>query len=1266
MPMTNPASAPLSASALFAPGETGGIISAKDWSQTDLGPIEGWPQSLKTALSILLGSKQPMFVWWKTNHGLTIFYNDAYIPIAGHKHPKQIGADCWSAEGWAEMRPYLQSLVDQVFNERTATWNENLLLPLYREQSFLEEGYFSFSYSPVIGESGEVAGMFCATSETTKQVIGERRLLLLHNLGLGAVLTRSSEVVRHVAEQLTSDPRDIPFALLYLVNPGGESASLAGASVLPERTAASPERIDLAQSGDTPIWPLAVVMATRSMTVVDGIGRHLPADFPTEGWSEAPDRAVVLPLESPGQERPIGFLVLGLSPRLHLNQEYQSFLDMVAGHVATNLTNARTVEAERDRMRQLAELDQAKTSFFTNVSHEFRTPLTLMLGPLEELRRSVESPQLRELATSAERNAARLLKLVNTLLDFARIEGGRAEAHFESVDLGAATADLASAFRSACERAGLSLTVDVEPDLPPVHVDRDQWEKIVLNLISNAFKFTFEGGISVGLRSSPDRQHVRLTVRDTGVGIPLGEQGKLFGRFQRIEGIQGRSIEGSGIGLALVAELVKLHGGQIEVQSTEGNGTAFTVQIPFGSAHLPQERIHRANSGGRWESEQSSPFVGEALQWLANTEGETPQGRSAGATGDESLAPTAVAGAPRILIADDNADLRIYLKRLLEARSLVQTAVNGQIALEMALADPPDLILADVMMPLLDGFQLIKRLRADPRTRTLPIILLSARAGEEARIEGLAAGADDYLVKPFSSRELIARVSAHLSTAHLRREAEKAVRASEAQFRALITATSDAVYRMSPDWTQMRETDGRNFIPDTLESSGNWLEKYVPADEQAAVTTAIDRAITTRSVFELEHRVLLKDGGIGWTFSRAIPLFEGDEIVEWLGVASDATRRKEAETALLEADRRKDEFLAMLAHELRNPLAPIRNALHLLRLPGATGHTQRLHEMIDRQVTHMVRLVDDLTEASRISRGKLELERNTISLGDVLRHAVETCEPLLERAQHHFSMVLPPEPMWVHGDPIRLAQVFSNLLNNAAKYTDDKGRIEVSVQHDGGWAQVTVSDNGIGIEADQLPQLFQLFAQLDRGHTRSQGGLGIGLSLAQRLIHMHGGTIDASSGGPGQGSTFTVRIPLVPAQVPTESTTDPLAANDLRAYRILVADDNQDAAESLGMLLESLGAKVHIAHDGIAALQAVRSWTPAIAFIDLGMPGMDGYEVARRLRADARFDRTTLIALTGWGQEEDRKRTAAEGFDRHLVKPIDISFLQTLIASMSQ
>ncbi|KQP23376.1 ATP-binding protein [Pseudorhodoferax sp. Leaf267] len=377
------------------------------------------------------------------------------------------------------------------------------------------------------------------------------------------------------------------------------------------------------------------------------------------------------------------------------------------------------------------------------------------------------------MVAAAQRNAERLLKLVNTLLEFARVEGGRSTAVFQPTDASSLTAELASSFRSACEKAGLSLEVDCPPLTGVLYVDRDHWERIVLNLVSNAFKFTLEGSITVAMQPSGDGASAELVVSDTGSGIPAGELHKLFGRFERIEGVRGRSFEGSGIGLALTSELIKLHGGAISVDSVEGRGTTFTVSIPFGKAHLPADKVREAREPGRRPS-QAAVYVGEALQWLASTHDDAPDDSgSHDLQSDPSGHALRGEQAPRILIADDNAHLRAYLQRLLSVHYAVTTAVDGIDALEKALAAPPDLVLCDVMMPRLDGFVLLARLRADERTRTLPILLLSARAGEEARVEGLAAGADDYLVKPFSARELMARVGAHLSTARLRRDAER-------------------------------------------------------------------------------------------------------------------------------------------------------------------------------------------------------------------------------------------------------------------------------------------------------------------------------------------------------------------------------------------------------------------------------------------------------------------------------------------------------------
>ena len=375
--------------------------------------------------------------------------------------------------------------------------------------------------------------------------------------------------------------------------------------------------------------------------------------------------------------------------------------------------------------------------------------------------------------------------------------------------------------------------------------------------------------------------------------------------------------------------------------------------------------------------------------------------------------------------------------------------------------------------------------------------------------------------------------------------------------------------------------------------------------------------------------------------------------------AADLIERKRSGDALKEADRRKDEFIATLSHELRNPLAPLRNALNLLRLTGdGDASTAAIREMMERQVNHLVRLVDDLLEVSRISRGAFELRKERVEVAAIVRNAVETSEPLIRERRHDLSLGLPQEPLWLDGDPVRLAQILANLLNNAAKYTNPGGQISIKVKRGDNMAVVSVRDNGAGMTPETLAEAFQMFS---RGAHSS--GLGIGLALARQLAEMHGGTVAAASAGQGNGSEFTIRLPLAADQgAPTAPAPRSEAA--VPRTRILVVDDNRDAAESLGMILKFLGADVHIARDGTEALKAFQSYDPAVVLLDIGMPGMDGYEVARRIRSQQSARPPALVALTGWGQEEDRRRACEAGFDHHLVKPADIAALQALLASL--
>ena len=389
-----------------------------------------------------------------------------------------------------------------------------------------------------------------------------------------------------------------------------------------------------------------------------------------------------------------------------------------------------------------------------------------------------------------------------------------------------------------------------------------------------------------------------------------------------------------------------------------------------------------------------------------------------------------------------------------------------------------------------------------------------------------------------------------------------------------------------------------------------------------------------------------------------VPVIGPDGKVEAVaGTTRDVTDYRESE-------RRKDEFIATLSHELRNPLAPLRNGLQLLEL-AARGEPsiEPLRELMERQVNHLVRLVDDLLELSRVSRGAMELRRERVEVAAVVRNALETSQPLLKAARHALSLALPGEPLWVDGDPVRLAQILANLLNNAAKYTDPGGRIAIAAKKRNGTVEIAVRDNGCGIAPELLPRLFEMFARGGGPDRAGQGGLGIGLALARRLAEMHGGSLAARSEGPGRGAEFTLTLPLAARPAAAAPAAAP-ARGRLAPRRILVVDDNRDAAHSLGMVLKFLGADVQVAHDGGQALEAFRSYEPGVVFLDIGMPGMDGYEVARRMRASHGEPRPAIIALTGWGQEADRQRARDAGFDHHLVKPADLAALQVLLASL--
>jgi signal transduction histidine kinase len=1131
---------------LFAGGgETGALMLAMDWSATPLGPPESWSQALRSIVRVLLTSRYAMWMGWGPE-GIFL-YNDAYAAMTlGAKHPWALGKP--SSLVWAEIWPQIGPRIERVLATGEATWDEGLLLFLERN-GYKEETYHTFSYSPLSDDDGTVRGHLCVVIEETERIVGARRLEVLKELASQLASTNRVDDVFQASERcLSVDSRDLPFSLIYRFD--GRRALLVSRTNVPPGDSAAPELVGIDQLEK--IWGVNFQTPTASLQVA---AAHLPASWGSSNSQVSSIFAV--PIVEQAHTSPTGVLIAGVNPFRRPDESYRTFVCLFVGQIAAGLANARAYEETRQRAEALAELDRAKTLFFTNVSHEFRTPLTLILGPLQDL--LAGSPRLtqdqQEKLAIAQRNGMRLLKLVNTLLDFSRMESGRAQARYEATDLAAVTRDLAASFRSLVEKAGMTLEVQCESLVQPAYVDREMWEKIVLNLISNAFKFTFSGQISVHLRQAGAR--IELAVKDTGTGIPETELSKIFDRFHRVEGTQSRTYEGSGIGLALVNELVKMHGGEVRVASQVGVGSTFTVSIPIGNAHLPKDRIQAARNRIA-SAGNAAPFVAEASRWgsdsnVAPRQIHRESLRTSDPPDDETVFSEADRGA-RILLADDNADMREYVRHLLEPHYVVDTVADGAQALRAARANRPDLLLTDVMMPNLDGFGLLSAMRADPELKTVPILVLSARAGQESRVDGLRRGADDYLIKPFSARELLARIRSLLELYRMR------VRAAE------------------------------------------------------------------------ERELLL-------------------------------AREREARLEAEEAHRAKDEFLALLGHELRNPLAPIFTALQLMRLRKRES-TERERTVIERQVNHLTRLVDDLLDISRIKRGNVQLKKNSLEIATVVAKAIEMASPLIEERMHYLSVEVPNVGLMVEADSARLTQAIANLLTNAAKYTEPRGSISITGLREGEDVVLRVKDTGIGMSEESVSRVFDLFYQDTRKLDRSQGGLGIGLTIVRSLVTLHGGTVQALSEGPGKGSEFLIRVPAAKNQSTIEKLTEPHPLDVAQAadgIRVLIVDDNEDAATLLSEALEATGHVTRTAFDPLSALELAPTFKPDVILLDIGLPVMDGYELAQKIRQIPELRAARLFALTGYGQESDRARSRRVGFERHLTKPIDLHELKDLI-----
>jgi PAS domain S-box-containing protein len=779
-------------------------------------------------------------------------------------------------------------------------------------------------------------------------------------------------------------------------------------------------------------------------------------------------------------------------------------------------------------LERIHELDEIKTQFFANVSHELRTPLALILGPAQRLLDddgAMELVQRRETGEVITRNARMLLAHVSELLDMSKIEARKLKIELQDTDAAALVRFIASHFAVLVADRGIDYAVDAD-EACVTAIDADKLQRVLMNLLGNAFKFVPAGG---RVRCSLERRGSELVIAvdDSGPGVAPALRQAIFERFRQGDGGIDRKASGTGLGLAIAKELVELHKGRIDVSDSELGGARFEVVVPalrlgIEATPPPEARIDRDARLG-------------VIEELRAAHAPRPS---------EALPSAPAAPKPRILVVEDNPDMNRFVTSCLSREYEVVTAFDGGEGLAQALLHRPLLVVTDIMMPNVSGVEMIARMREEPELRATPVLLLSAKADEALMTQLLDEGARDFIVKPFSEKDLSIRV--------------------------------------------------RNLV----------------LAEQAR---------------------------------------------------DEANRMRESAES---ANRAKDEFLAMLGHELRNPLSPILTALHLMKLAGNTG-SERERTVIERQVNHLTRLVDDLLDVSRIARGKVELKLGVIELGEVVASAIEMASPLLERRAHEVIVEVPKHGLRVRGDASRLGQVVSNLLTNAAKYTPPGGTIFIRAQRSNGEVELSVRDTGIGIAPDVLPRIFELFMQERQKLDRSQGGLGIGLAIVRNLVGLHGGSVLARSEGPGKGSELTVRLPAAPeALEPSVEAQRPSQASlthGSAAPRILVVDDNEDGAQLLVDALTRKGYEARVAHDAPMALRVATSFAPDIAFLDIGLPVMDGYELASHLRDLPGLAGVKLVALTGYGQEADHHKTKAAGFDQHLVKPISIEALEATL-----
>ena len=1162
--------------------EMAGRMRAFDWSGSPVGPIESWSPALRTMLSILLASRFPMLLWWGPRY--ISFYNDAYRPILGVKHPAQaLGLPV--SECWSEIWPVLKPLIDTPFQGGPATWMDDIELEINRH-GFLEETHFTIAYSPVPDECapGDIGGVLATVHEITEKIIAERRMVILRDVAASLIESKSAEqACRDAANALAAHGKDVPFALLYLLEADQQHARLVGAAGVAEGSLVSPRIIDIGQeTNDLSGWPVRTTVRTKTSQTVEDLKERFGDQLASGPWSDCPHSAVIMPLGTHGGQPITGFLILAASPRLKLDENYRNFIELVARQISNGIATAHAYSEVQQRAGVLAE-------------------------------QALETQDARRAALNLMEDAIQSERIAESLNVQVRESEVRYRSLFNSMDEGYCTIEM----------------IFDEQGKPVDYVYKE---------INPSFE------------------------KLTGMHGALGKRISEF-----VPNLEAHWYEAYGK-VALTGEPIRVS------DEVKGMNRWFDIYaFRVGENESREVAVLFRNITEAKQAERHTEMLSRLSLDLAS------------ATEEADIVAIAVEAVGRHLnghrcyfvecLADEN--------RLLVSHNWVRDKA-ASIEGELSLFDFGGL---EWWREFASGDLIIEDVSTNPLTQA-----------NSANYQ--AVGVPSYAVQPFRRAadwtvclvvtedtprkwtaydlRILADVVARVWPMVERARADRALRDSAAQLRLALDSAELGTWTVDPVSNTV-STDARCRAILGIEAKDFFFKQafgLAHADDRGSVLGKVEAAIRPDDPvpYDAEYRVVHADGSVHWVLAKGRANFahepEGRRLLSFDGTVADITERKRAEGALRESaqaladlDRRKDEFLAMLSHELRNPLAPISNAVQLLRLQkNEDPLQQQARTIIERQVGQLNHLVDDLLEVSRITTGRVQLRRERVAIGGIVERALETCHPVLQQHRHELTVSVPPEPIWLHADAARLEQVVVNLLTNAVKYTDEGGHIWLTVEQAGDSAVLRLRDTGLGISPELLPHIFDLFTQAERSLDRSLGGLGIGLCLVQRLVDLHGGTVQVVS-VLGQGSEFVVSLPvMVNALSPILSAAIVSVPPPDHGCRVLVVDDNVDAAQSLAMLLKMVGHEVHMAHDGPSALEAAIAVRPDVMLLDIGLPGLTGHEVARRIREHSTLKTITLVAMTGYGQDADRKASQEAGFDHHLVKPADFAEVQKILA----